>query len=220
MSAIMDMQDMVKNAVGSAVDTAIAKFGSSKRSTLSPPAVRHVIGCMTGTSIDGIDVAMCRVEGTGILNMRCTCLATFSADMPDELSFTLRAFADKDAALTAKQLCEVQRDFCMLHVRAIKSLMEQFHEANPVWATQHSIDLVSVHGQTVYHAPPLYSYQMFTAAPLSHELGMTVVCDLRAADVAAGGQGAPAPRVIVSYISRLFLAVTSARPACEPISAP
>jgi 1,6-anhydro-N-acetylmuramate kinase len=111
--------------------------------------------------------------------------------MPDELSFTLRAFADKDAALTAKQLCEVQRDFCMLHVRAIKSLMEQFHAANPVWATQHSIDLVSVHGQTVYHAPPLYSYQMFTAAPLSHELGMTVVCDLRAADVAAGGQGAP-----------------------------
>ena len=154
--------------------------------------VRHVIGCMTGTSIDGIDVALCKLEGRGILNMRCTCLATHSADMPKVLSDSLRAFADKDAALTAKQLCELQRDFSMLHVIAIRSLMDKFNTENPGWVDQHGSEvIVSVHGQTVYHAPPLYSYQLFAAAPLAHELGLTVVCDLRAADVAAGGQGAP-----------------------------
>jgi 1,6-anhydro-N-acetylmuramate kinase len=47
-----------------------------------------------------------------------------------------------------------------------------------------------VHGQTVFHKPPV-SWQMLTPSVIAHALGAPVVCDLRAADLAAGGQGAP-----------------------------
>jgi 1,6-anhydro-N-acetylmuramate kinase len=49
---------------------------------------------------------------------------------------------------------------------------------------------VAAHGQTVFHAPPV-SWQMLNGPVLAHELGVPVVFDLRAADLAAGGQGAP-----------------------------
>ncbi len=51
-------------------------------------------------------------------------------------------------------------------------------------------DLVCVHGQTVCHAPPV-SWQLFSPSILAAEIGSPVICDLRAADLAMGGQGAP-----------------------------
>jgi 1,6-anhydro-N-acetylmuramate kinase len=71
------------------------------------------------------------------------------------------------------------RELGVVHVTAIRELL-----------AGERADLISAHGQTVFHAPPL-SWQLFSSAPVAHALGTPVVFDLRAADLAAGGQGAP-----------------------------
>jgi len=145
-------------------------------------ARRYVVGAMTGTSIDGIDVALCEVTGYG-LDMQVQVTHTYSDDLPKPIAEKLHKFANEDAAFTARELTELQRDFTLVHVQAVENLLSQRNESTKV-------DLICAHGQTVYHAPPC-SWQLFAPAPLAHALNVPVVCDLRAADVAAGGQGAP-----------------------------
>jgi anhydro-N-acetylmuramic acid kinase len=94
------------------------------------------------------------------------------------LATGLRRLADQEA-LPAGDIAALAHDFSLLHATALAPLHARHH-----------LDLISVHGQTVFHQPPV-SWQLFQPAPLAHRLGVTVVCDLRAADLANGGQGAP-----------------------------
>jgi 1,6-anhydro-N-acetylmuramate kinase len=141
---------------------------------------RLVAGCMTGTSIDGLDVALVKIIGQG-LGMRVELVSEttrpFGADTGD-LAQRLRALADQQP-MTARDIAQLARDFALLHLDALKELAHGKH-----------IDLVCVHGQTVFHAPPL-SWQLINPAPIAHGLGVPVVSDLRAADLACGGEGAP-----------------------------
>ncbi len=126
---------------------------------------------------------MCEVFGTG-LNIRINVLQTYSGSLPLSLAQKLHSFANEDAAFTAKELSELQRDFALFHVDSIQSTLDKWDLKSA------KVDLISVHGQTVYHAPP-YSWQLFAPSPLSLAFNVPVVCDLRAADLAAYGQGAP-----------------------------
>ncbi len=137
---------------------------------------RVVVGCMTGTSIDALDVAVVRVRGRG-LGMTVEFVRGHSAGL-GAIGARLRAMADQEA-LTAGEIARVSREFALLHASAVREVLMGETAA-----------LVAVHGQTVFHAPPV-SWQMFNGAVLAHELGMPVVFDLRGADLAAGGQGAP-----------------------------
>lgn len=137
---------------------------------------RVVVGCMTGTSIDALDVAVVRVRGRG-LGMTVEFVRGHSAGL-GAIGARLRAMADQEA-LTAGEIARVSREFALLHASAIRECLADQKAA-----------LVAVHGQTVFHAPPV-SWQMFNGAVLAHELGVPVVFDLRGADLAAGGQGAP-----------------------------
>lgn len=137
---------------------------------------RLVAGCMTGTSIDALDVAVLRIRHFG-LRMHATLEATSTVPL-GKLAAPLRRLAEQQP-MTAGEIAKTQRAFALLHLEALKPLHER-----------HKLQLVSVHGQTVFHAPP-DSWQLFQPAPLAHGLGVPVVCDLRAADLANGGQGAP-----------------------------
>ena len=139
---------------------------------------RHVVGCMTGTSIDGIDTALVRVSGRG-LAMRAEFVRGLSRPLGD-LVPRLRALADQQP-MTAGDIAALSREFAVLHAEVIKVLLREADART---------DLICVHGQTVFHAPPV-SWQMFNGAVLAHALGTPVVFDLRAADLAAEGQGAP-----------------------------
>lgn len=132
---------------------------------------------MTGTSIDGLDAALVAVHGHG-LSMTAECVRGVSREL-GPLGSGLRALADQ-APMTAGAIAGLMREFALLHAEAIRELMRG--EGTPT--------LVSVHGQTVFHAPPV-SWQMFNGAVLAREIGAPVVFDLRGADLAAGGQGAP-----------------------------
>lgn len=140
--------------------------------------VRHVVGCMTGTSIDGLDVALVRIEGS-----RLSMIAKFVAGRSVSLgglAQPLRALAEQQPQ-TAGEIARVSRDFALAHVEAIAALLQD---------QRFEPDLVAVHGQTVFHSPPV-SWQLFNPTPIARAFGAPVVFDLRAADLAAGGQGAP-----------------------------
>lgn len=140
---------------------------------------RFVIGCMTGTSIDGLDAALVRIEGTG-LAMRAQCVAQASRPL-GALSDRLRALANQEP-LPIGEAAELARAMALIHVSACNELVSA--------APGKRVDLISIHGQTVYHKPPA-SMQLVQPAVIAHELTCPVVSDLRAADIAAGGQGAP-----------------------------
>jgi len=137
---------------------------------------RRVVGCMTGTSLDGLDVALVDISGQG-LNMQATWQRSHAVPL-GEIGPRLRALAEQQPQAAAS-IAQLMRDFSLFHGEAIRTLL-----AGEI------CDLVAVHGQTVYHAPPA-SWQLFQPAPLTQMLGVSVVCDLRAADLALGGQGAP-----------------------------
>lgn len=140
---------------------------------------RLVLGAMTGTSIDGIDLAIVRVRGTG-LAMRAEPVAFRSASLGG-LEPRLRAAADQ-VPMTAGDFAELARDLGLLHAREARALLAE--------AGIDRIHLAALHGQTVFHRPPC-SWQLLNAHPVSAELGCDVVFDLRGHDLAAGGEGAP-----------------------------
>ena len=137
---------------------------------------RIVAGCMTGTSIDALDIAVVRIHGRG-LRLRAELVDHATAPLGG-LVAPLRALAEQQP-MTAGAIARLAQAFALLHVEALAPLHRQ-----------HRLDLISVHGQTVFHAPPV-SWQLFQPAPLALALGVPVVCDLRAADLAVAGQGAP-----------------------------
>ena len=142
----------------------------------APLPTRLVAGCMTGTSLDGLDVALLRLTGTG-LDMTAELLATESLSL-GKLAEPLRALADQKPQPIG-EIARLAADLSRLHIRALEKL-----------GRGHRFDLVCVHGQTVFHAPPL-SVQLINAAVLCQAIKVPIVYDLRAADLAHGGQGAP-----------------------------
>lgn len=132
---------------------------------------------MSGTSLDGLDAALVEVDGRGLL-LRTRFVRGRSCSL-GPLQAALAAFAQGGEALRAEQIASLAAEFSALHVALLNDLL-----------SGERADLVAVHGQTVHHAPPL-SWQFFSPAPVAQALQADVVCDLRAADLARGGQGAP-----------------------------
>ncbi len=137
---------------------------------------RLVVGCMSGTSLDAIDAALVRIEGNG-LEMQPTLVRGASYPL-QSLGEMLRSLADQESC-SPREYAEVAHLLGVAHAVLIEKLL-----------AEDSADLIAVHGQTIYHAPPL-SLQMINPHPIVQTLKTAVVYDLRAADLAHGGQGAP-----------------------------
>lgn len=150
---------------------------------------RLVVGCMTGTSIDGIDAALVAIEGNG-LDLRAFIVRGISRPL-GELSKGLREAAEQ-RPLTAARFAELSHELAAVHVRAITELL-----------SGDKCDLIAVHGQTIYHAPPM-SWQLINPSPVAHHFGVPVVFDMRAADLASGGQGAPITPISDAILLREF----------------
>lgn len=141
--------------------------------------VRHVIGCMTGTSLDALDLALVEVTATG-LGAGIRFIRGSSRPLGD-VGPLLRRIAE-GAPVTAREIACTALAFGELHAGAAAELASAVPGGVP--------DLVAVHGQTVFHAPPL-SWQLLNPWPIARTFRCPVVFDLRGADLAAGGQGAP-----------------------------
>lgn len=138
---------------------------------------------MTGTSLDGLDAALVRVTGHG-LSMRADFLDMVNLEFPPSLRDALLMLAS-GRPLTAGFIVRSARWLGDLHAQAVAQLVEKSGETP---------DFVCAHGQTVWHEPGAgagVSWQLFDPWPLVRRCGLPVIYDLRQADLAAGGQGAP-----------------------------
>jgi len=138
------------------------------------------IGIMSGTSLDGVDVALCKFEANA-----CEIIATHFLAYPAELKLSL-------LALHASQPNELESALLLgnklahLYADAVKNMLA----TTKVNADQ--IAAIGCHGQTIRHRPELgFTLQIGNNALLAELTNITVVGDFRSRDIAASGQGAP-----------------------------
>ena len=145
------------------------------------------IGLMSGTSMDGIDVALLRTDGETIVER-----GPFLGMAYDPAFRTRLKQALADAVDITKRdqrpgsLPAVERELTIRHADAV-SVFLKTHGLRP-----EDIDIIGFHGQTVLHRPDDgLTVQIGDGALLAAETGISVVYDMRANDMAHGGQGAP-----------------------------
>lgn len=140
----------------------------------------RVLGVMSGTSLDGVDLALCH----------------FLYDEKDQWSFTLegaktvpypsrwRKILKEAIHYSPEQVKGLDRDYTKYLAQVIGQFM--------VRASIDSVDAICSHGHTLFHQPNEgYTLQIGNLPALAHLLKQTVVCNFRVQDVALGGQGAP-----------------------------
>jgi len=154
---------------------------------------RRIIGLMSGTSLDGLDVALCRIAGSGqgSIRMELERFATldYSAGFRERIR---EVFAKR--AIDQQALCGLNALIGLTHGNLV-------NEALRIWQIEAAdIDLIASHGQTVYHAPqrltqdgryPDSTLQIGDGDHIATVTGIITVSDFRQKHIAAGGEGAP-----------------------------
>lgn len=142
------------------------------------------VGLMSGTSVDGIDAALVRIDGTAI-DLVATHSETFS---PDLAAWTRRVAAGRDDGIDGIARLDRALGACFAGA-AIALLASTRTPAQDIIA-------IGSHGQTVRHRPDCapkerYSVQLGDPSTIAESTGITTVADFRRRDIAAGGEGAP-----------------------------
>jgi len=162
--------------------------------------VSYYIGVMSGTSLDGIDIAITRFSDSGTFHF----IAAQTFPFPDELYSQLQL-------LITKQECHLQYlgnvDIALgqLIGQSINELLVH-HDLSA-----DDISAVGSHGQTLFHSPvgnTPFSLQIGDASVIAEITGITTVADFRQRDLAAGGQGAP---LVPAFHQALFSSVDKDR---------
>ncbi len=154
----------------------------------------RVIGLMSGTSVDGIDAALVEISGA-VEDLQVTLLAGHTYAYPDDLRQWVLAVG-AGQPLSMPEFAELDDRIAHEFAQAAIALQHQHPPA----------DLIGSHGQTVFHRPPQvpsarngvppathlgYSLQLGRGAVIAQQTGIPTITNFRAADIAAGGQGAP-----------------------------
>jgi anhydro-N-acetylmuramic acid kinase len=151
-----------------------------------------VLGMMSGTSADGIDVALARVSGAPP-NLQAKLLGHTSAKFPAALQKEILRVAEQHP-ITAGDLSQLNFRLGKLFAEAALYAGRRFR-VSPT-----KIALIGSHGQTIFHqgraipffgAPTASTLQIGEASIIAARTGITTVGDFRPADIALGGQGAP-----------------------------
>lgn len=149
--------------------------------------LKRAIGLMSGTSMDGIDVALIETDGRSVLHHGPSFTFPYSETFRDRLRQSVaeaRSLKARDERPGVLKLAE--QYLTDLSAEAIGQFLED------IQFKPEQIDVVGFHGHTVYHAPERrLTVQIGDGARLARLLGIPVVYDMRAADVQAGGEGAP-----------------------------
>ncbi|MCJ8210607.1 anhydro-N-acetylmuramic acid kinase [Mucilaginibacter sp. RS28] len=150
------------------------------------------IGLMSGTSLDGLDIALCRFNGTGLNTTFELLHFTTIAYEQDFKQDVLSVFAQKQVDL--QKLCLLNAKIGSLHAEMILSALKQ-------WRVQvEKVDFIASHGQTIYHAPrrlhqlpgyPDATLQIGDGDHIAVKTGILTISDFRQKQIAAGGEGAP-----------------------------
>jgi anhydro-N-acetylmuramic acid kinase len=145
------------------------------------------IGLMSGTSLDGVDVALIETDGKRVKSFGPSGYRPYTDNERGLLRQALTEavnLPDRDARPGI--LREAERAVTLAHAEAVATFTAQHH------ISREDVDIVGFHGQTVLHRPAQkMTVQIGDAVALAKAIHIPVMHDFRAADVAAGGQGAP-----------------------------
>src|SRR6185312_15597397 len=140
--------------------------------------IYRAIGLMSGTSMDGIDVAAIETDGERVTATLPAATTPYPKELRRRLAEAIRN-PDRDAGALERELTDA-------HVAAVKAYLGTLPEDH------RQIDVVGMHGHTLFHRPERHSTrQLGDGERLARALGIDTVYDFRSADVAAGGEGAP-----------------------------
>lgn len=150
-------------------------------------ATVRALGLMSGTSLDGIDIALVETDGENRVRRGPSATVPYPPEFRNRLRRALtEAQAIVDRADRPGTLAAVERELTERHAEAVLRFIGN-HALQPS-----AVDIVGFHGQTVLHRPERrLTVQIGDGSLLARLTGIDVVDDLRAADCAAGGQGAP-----------------------------
>jgi anhydro-N-acetylmuramic acid kinase len=157
--------------------------------------MERYLGLMSGTSLDGVDVALVGFQGEEECPSRTEALAF--RIFPYEPAFRAR-LREACATGSTAELCRLNFELGLRFATAVTEVLTDL-DTDPS-----SILAIGSHGQTVWHEPsggsPGSTLQIGEAAVIAERTGIPVVADFRVRDVAAGGQGAP----LTAYTDRLL----------------
>jgi anhydro-N-acetylmuramic acid kinase len=152
---------------------------------------RLIIGLMSGTSLDGLDVAVCKISGAGF-STKVDVLNFQSVPYTIEVkSLILEVFAKKQ--INFQSLCELNASLALLHSDMILRCLK-------TWKIKpEKIDAIASHGQTVFHSPKSITpkatinstLQVGDGDHLAVKTGILTLSDFRQKHIARGGEGAP-----------------------------
>jgi len=165
---------------------------------------RRIIGLMSGTSLDGLDIALCTIRGHGLsteLYLDQFTTTAYTSIFQDEVR---SVFAAREP-VSLEDITLLNANIARTHAAMIKDALESWGEASA------NIDCIASHGQTIYHAPkhfhqrldhPHATLQLGDGDHLAHLTGVLTLSDFRQKHIAAGGEGAP----LAAYGDVLLLA--------------
>ncbi len=137
-----------------------------------------VIGLMSGTSLDGLDIAYCHFEFID-QKWNYSILQTQNVSYSNAMKNRLQ----QSVLLSATELIAFHNEYGSWLGLQVKSFIDKY---------KLKVDFIASHGHTVFHQPHLgFTYQIGSGQHLANTAQQTVICDFRTNDVALGGQGAP-----------------------------
>ena len=138
------------------------------------------IGLMSGTSLDGIDLAFLKTDGESHVQRGVSATTAY----PDAQRRRFREFLDQVKAASddlPDGMDSVERDLTLAHVEAVETFLQREN------IRRESIELLGFHGQTVLHRPECdKTLQLGDAELLAREIGVNVVYDFRSEDMRGG----------------------------------
>ncbi|QHS60551.1 anhydro-N-acetylmuramic acid kinase [Chitinophaga agri] len=160
--------------------------------TIAEKPVRRIIGLMSGTSLDGLDIALCTISGSG-MDTRVTLEHFETVPYPAHVKDEIRKVFARDM-IAFQQLCLLHPWLADLHASWILACLSKWGVAPA------DVDLIASHGQTVYHSPkilhqlpdfPNATLQIIDGDHIAVRTGIITLSDFRQKHIAAGGEGAP-----------------------------
>ncbi|MDD5359287.1 MAG: anhydro-N-acetylmuramic acid kinase [Sulfurovaceae bacterium] len=138
------------------------------------------IGVMSGTSLDGVDIALCDFDKNKKVKLKHFDSFLFDVALKNDI---LKAINE---CVTLKEIGSIDDELGQMYAKYIKDFIK-IYNLNP-----QDIKAIGLHGQTLWHEPKLgFSMQLGNPNRVAYETKIPVVCDIRRMDMASGGQGAP-----------------------------
>lgn len=153
---------------------------------------RIILGLMSGTSLDGLDLALCHIKGSG-KNTKLSILKHETIPYSSRFREDIKSIFAKEK-VNLKTICLMNAEIAIMHSEIINDTLKK-------WGiSSQEVDLIASHGQTIFHAPqeriqsfelPNSTLQIGDGDHIAVLTDIITISDFRQKHVAAGGQGAP-----------------------------